>query len=213
MAKRVHRRRNAKGHFVKGGGHSSNPSRKRRRSSRKRAAVVVVNPRHAMNSHHKRGRRHRRNPDMIGAIGGGALHGITHGAAVVAGQVVARKLKGATQGILPASLNVSSGMAGVATSAIAALGVTVAHALLTPPKYKTLGAFVVAGAWSEAINQALAQTPIASYLSAFPRSPLRIVNPAARGRIAAYPRAALAAGAPAFSAYPRTVGLPANAGM
>ena len=210
MAKRV--RRGAKGRFVKSHARS-NPSRKRRRSSkRKRAAVVVVNPRHAMNSHRRR-RHHRRNPDLIGSIGGGALHGITHGATVVAGQVVARKLKGATQGILPSSMNVSSGMAGVATSAVAALGVTVAHALLTPAKYKTLGAFVVAGAWSEAINQALAQTPIAPYLAAYPRPALRIVTPVRGGRIAAYPRAALSAGAPAFAAYPRTVGLPANAGM
>jgi hypothetical protein len=120
----------------------------------------------------------------LGSIFEESVAGVGRGFAVVSGQVVARKIKGAAQGILPATTNVSTGLPGIATTAGAAVAITVLVALLAPPKYKRVGEFVIAGAWSEAINCGLAQTPIAPYLSAFPmrRSPVRgYVQPAHAG--------------------------------
>jgi len=200
MASRA-RRRNKSGRFVKGGA-SKNPGRKRgRRKARSRAAVVVVNPKHRARrrrakanppTHHRR-RRARRNPPSLGSVFEEAVTGAGRGFAVVGGQVVTRKIRGAAQGIVPATTNVSTGLPGVATTAGAALAITVLAAMLTPPKYRRAAEFVVAGAWSEAINCGLAQTPIAPYLSAF--SPTRrsivrgYVQPARVRGVQAWPAA------------------------
>lgn len=116
-------------------------------------------------------------------IGGGAVDGLVNGGLVVLGQVAARKIRGAAQGVLPATTNVSSGMAGVVTSLVAAVGVSIATHFVPKRLLSTArAAHVVAGAFSEAWNQGIAQTPLAPYMSAFPRpTVVRIARPNLNG--------------------------------
>jgi hypothetical protein len=191
MAGRKRARRRKDGRFVKSGA-SSNPHKRRRR--KRHAATRVARRRHAAATnpprHHRR--RARRNPPLMGrgsAIGH-ALSGAVNGVSVAGGQLLARKIRGAAQGVLPATVNVSKGLSGVATTSAAALLVSWITAMFAPAKYRRAGEFIIAGAWSEAINMALAQTPAAPYLSAF--SPRRFPSgvaawPARRVGVAAWP--------------------------
>jgi hypothetical protein len=118
----------------------------------------------------------------VRGIVGTTIDGAKNGTAVLAGQVIARKIRGATQGMLPSSVNVSSGLGQV--------GVTLGAAVLTsigvgflPGSLRRFGPFIVAGAFSEAMSSALALTPVAPYLSAFPRSRVIRVGPGAARRI------------------------------
>lgn len=204
--KRSRRRKN--GRFVKAGV-TSNPPRKRRR----RRTVAVA--RRSSSSAPRRRRRVHRNPPMLSVRGArGTVKSIAAGAvnglSVVAGQVIARKVKGAAQGVLPATTNVSTGLPGIATTSAAALAVTVLSAMFAPAKYRRQSEFVIAGAWSEAINCALAASPVAPYLSAFPvRRAAGVAAWPMRGRVgvSAYPTS-LPRSSGRVAAYPqmRTVG-------
>jgi hypothetical protein len=168
--KRARRRKN--GRFVAGAA-KSNPGRKRRKRrshsvavARRRSVRASSNPRRFVAR-----RRARRNPPLLRGVSGtvkSVTAGVMNGLSVVGGQVIARKIKGAAQGILPASTNVSTGLPGIATTSAAALAVSVLSAMFAPSKYRRQSEFVIAGAWSEAINCALAASPVAPYLSAFP---------------------------------------------
>ena len=148
---------------------------------------------------------------MIAAVGAAALKGAVGGVAVSVGRLAARKARGALQGALGAKANVSTGLPGLATTVGAAVALTVATTLL-PKKHKTLGELAVAGAFSEAVDFGLAMTPIAPYLGAFPKAPLRIVDN--RRNLAGYNRRALNPGASAgLGGYTRAMGVPAGAGM
>jgi hypothetical protein len=207
MAKRVHRRRNAKGHFIKGGSHT-NPPRKRSHAKRGRKAVAVMHS----NSHHRLRRHHHRNPDMISIVGSAAAKGL----GVVGGQVLARKVRGGLQGVLTTNVNVSTGLPGLATTLGAAVLGALAHAHFTPAKHRGIGDAVVVGMFAEAINFGLALTPAAPYLSAYAPRPIVRVVPTNR-RLAAYPRGALpasnSASATRFGAYARSMGGAPGAGM
>ncbi len=211
MAKRVRRRRSRSGQFTA----KRNPSRKRSRRRRTSTAVARHNPprrrrRRSVAATTHRRRRARRNPDIITAVGGAAFQGAINGAGVVVGETLGRKIRGGVQGMLPADVNVSSGLPGLATSAAVSLAVTAAASMFTPARYRKFGEFVVAGAWAETINQALAQTPVAKYLSAYP-SPLRLAGGArVRGAVRAYPQLPARSG---VAAYPRMAGVPAVAGL
>jgi hypothetical protein len=188
--KRARRRKN--GRFVKSGA-SSNPHKKRRRRRHAVARRASSNPPRAAKRRRTR-RRAYRNPPMLksakGAIGG-TISDVGHGFSVVGGQVAVRKVKGAAQGVLPATVNVSKGLPGVAVTSGAALAVSVLSAMFTPAKYRRAAEFFVAGAWSEAINCAIALTPIAPFMSAFPRPGLN-AWPMGGGRrvgVAAWPAA------------------------
>lgn len=151
---------------------------------------------------------------MMAVVGSAAAKGL----GVVAGQVVARKIRGALQGVVTTKVNVSTGLPGLATTLGAAVVGAIAHSHFTPPKHKGIGEAVVVGMFAEAINFGLALTPAAPYLSAYPPRPaVRIVAPARGGRFNAWARGALP-GAPMstgtrFGAYARSVGVPAGAGM
>lgn len=152
---------------------------------------------------------------MLGAVGAAAMRGAVGGVGVVAGQTIARKVRGGLQGVVTTKANVSTGLPGLATTAGAALALSAVHAMMTPSKYRSFGEAVVLGAWAEAINFGLALTPVAPYLSAFPPRPaLRVIDPR---RFGGYARRGL--GAPAFGtsttfgAYTRAMGVPTNAGM
>lgn len=135
-----------------------------------------------------------------GSALGQATAGIVNGVSVAGGQLLARKIRGAAQGVLPATVNVSKGLSGVATTSAAALLVSWLTAMFAPARYRRAGEFIIAGAWSEAINMALAQTPAAPYLSAF--SPRRM--PAG---VAAWPNRRVNAGVSAWpAALPRSSG-------
>ncbi len=200
---------------------AANPPRRRRR----RSAVTVARRRQSTSVARVTRRRRRRvgfrrNPPNIRGIVGGVFEGIKTGSAVVVGQTIARKVRGAVQGMLPASINVSTGLGQVGVSLAAAVGTTVAVGFL-PSSFRRFGPFIVAGAFSETINAALAQTPIAPYLSAFPNRRVVRVGPGANGaqgravaaanggRVSAWPRAL----AGNLSAYPRNAGMPMNAGV
>lgn len=212
MAKRVRRRRSRSGQFTKA---ARNPSRKRRRRRTTSTAVARHNPprrrrRRTVAATTFRRRRARRNPDIITAVGGAAFQGAINGAGVVVGETLGRKIRGAVQGMLPADVNVSTGLPGLATSAAASLAITAAASLFTPARYRKFGEFITAGAWAETINQALAQTPVAKYLSAYPQS-LRLAGASrVRGGVRAYPQLPARGG---VAAYPRMAGVPAVAGL
>jgi hypothetical protein len=183
------------------------PARRRRRK-----AVFASNPprrhhRRRVARHHRR--RFSRNPGIsTSGIVGGIVQGLKDGAVVVAGQVAARKIRGAITGMLPAATQTSlkSGAGYVALSIGSAVAVSIAAKKFLPAQAR----MAAAGAFSEAINAALAQTPIAPYLGAF--APRRIVPIAGRRPVGvgAWTAPAAVAG---VGAWPRVVGMPAMAGM
>jgi hypothetical protein len=200
MAKRgKRRRRGGGGRFVARKRGHSNPPRKR---SRRRRSVAYSNP----PRHH---RRRRRNPDIIAAIGGNATkQGIT-ALGVVAGETLARKGRGALQGMLPTTVNVSSGWTSVAVTAAAALAASIVSTL-APSKFKRAAESLAVGAWAETLNCAIAQTPAAPYfagraLSAYPQR-LRSRRPG----VQAWP--AVTSGGAGMNAWPtfRAAGTPAG---
>lgn len=141
----------------------TNPRRRRRSVRRARRNYFYGNRR-------RHRRRYRRNPAFIGSargLVGNIVQGLKDGAAVVGGQVATRKIRGAITGMLPATTaaQVSKGMGYVALS----LASTIVTALIARKALPGQARMIVAGAYSETINCALAQTPIAPYLSAFPR--------------------------------------------
>lgn len=192
------RRRNSKGRFVK----ASNPARRRRRRRNPSRAVAVrsANPatrrrrrrrnpgafariRRANPRHHRR--RRRRNPGMGGLVGN-IVQDLKNGAGVVLGQVAVRKIRGAVTGMLPAATQttVATGAGHVALSLAAAITASVAARKFAPGYAR----YVAAGAMSEVLNGVLATTPIAPFLSAFPRRvPVRM--PAGRNGVNAWPAA------------------------
>jgi hypothetical protein len=165
-------------------------------------------------------RRYRRNPSILGSsrgIVGGIVQGLKDGGAVVLGQVAARKIKGAVTGMLPATAQaqVSSGIGAIGLSLVSAIGASLIAKKALPGQAR----LIAAGAFSETINQALAQTPVAPFLAGTTRRPVRLVaNPVAARRIAGGVRAWPGSGVPAagrtgVAAWPRSVGMPTNAGM
>lgn len=152
--------------------------------------------------------RRRRNPGLAGitsrGIVGNIVQGLKDGAAVVGGQVVARKVSGAVTGMLPATMQpkVQSGAGKVALSIASAVVTSLIARRVLPAQAR----LITAGAFSETINCALAMTPIAPFLSAYP---MRRTNP----RLAAYPGTGagrLIAAPPRLAAYPRMVGVPSH---
>jgi len=205
MAKRARRRHGKGGRFLKtGASHSSQPKRRRRHHRTAAAANPPKRRRRRAALAHSSGRRRaRRNPPAVKSIITNTIAGVQNGFAVVSGQVLARKIKGAAQGVLPATTNVSTGLPGVAVTSAAALAISIASAFLTPAKYRSAAEFVIAGAWSEAINQALAQTPVAPYLSAFSMRRVAAYPLANRASMRAYPAALpRSTGRVALSGYP-----------
>lgn len=216
MAKRRRRRRAA----------TNAPRRRRRRrnpGALARARSVRTNPtrrRHSRRRRHTLGnpRRHRRvkrNPSLGSARGivGGIVQGLKDGGAVVLGQVGARKVRGAVTGMLPANVQaqVSGGVGAIALSLASAVVVSLVARKALPGQARLISA----GAFSETINAALAKTPIAPFLSAYP--PRRIaLAPAGRGRpgVAAWPGQPAIPVRAGVAAYPmmRSVGMPINAG-
>jgi len=193
------RRRNAKGRFVK----ASNPARRRRRRRNPARSVAVA--RRATSANPARRRRRRRNPGAfarirranphrrrrrrrnpsMGGIVGNIVQDLKNGAGVVLGQVAVRKIRGAVSGMLPATsqATVSAGAGHVALSLAAAIVASVA-ARKAAPNYAR---YIAAGAMSEVLNGVLATTPIAPFLSAFPRRvPVRMPG---RGNVNAWPAA------------------------
>lgn len=147
--------------------------------------------------HHAR-RRFRRNPP-IGSIVNQLKAAAIDGATVFVGQIATRKIRGAVTGILPAATQtkVATGVGYAALNLAAATGVAVA-AHKFGGKYARM---LAAGAFAEAISCAVAQTPAAPYLGAYPP---RRIRSGTRAGLGAYVRpSALAAGASAgLSAYP-----------
>lgn len=188
------------------------------RRRRRRAAVTHRNPPTRRRRRRAVARsRYRRNPGLPSTRGivGGIIQGLKDGAAVVGGQVAARKARGAITGMLPAAAKakVATGAGYVALSIASAIGVSLAARKFLPGQAR----MIAGGAWSEAINAALAQTPVAPYLGAF--APVRRLVPA-RGRVnnvSAWPGSGAAqlaaAGRSGVAAWPRSVGMPMNAGM
>jgi hypothetical protein len=123
------------------------------------------------------------------------MQGLYDGAGVVAGQVATRKAVGAIQGA--AKLATPTAATKIALNIAAAAAITVAARKLLPSKFQSSARFVAAGAFSEAINVALAQTPIAPYLSAFPRGAGRVASRIGGGALAPGRRVG-----GAFAAYP-----------
>lgn len=128
---------------------------------------------------------------------------------VVAGETYARKARGALGGMLPATVNVSTGWHGVAVTGAAALAATIA-ATLAPAKFKRALESVAVGAWAETGNCAIAQTPAAPFfagraLSAYPQR-IRSRRPG----VQAWP--AVTSGSAGVSAWPtfRAAGTPAG---
>lgn len=178
--------------------HKINPRRRRRRASvtrmasgrkrSRRAAVTHVNPRRRRHSY-------RRNPSFgINFL----VEGLKDGAGVVVGQVGTRKLANLARQHVP-GLSATTGIMAVAPTFVGAIA-TAFVARKALPKYSRV---ITAGAFAEAINQALAQTPVATYLSAWPMGGARV------GTVSAWPgRAALPAPAPGVRAWPsRRVGI------
>lgn len=156
----------------------ANPPRRRRR----RHVVARANP-------SRRRRGYRRNPP--GGMMGQVTEGLQDGLAVVGGQVIARKLATGVAAMVPTPTNATiQKVQYVGLRLAAAIGVAMASKKFAP-KYSRM---MTAGAFSEAINAGLAQTPIAPFLAAIPRrrgNPAlagRRINPAI-GRVAAWPAA------------------------
>lgn len=176
-----------------------NPGRRRRRR------------RHSIAARRHVRRRHRRNPGLLPSgrgIIGNIVQGLKDGTAVVGGQVVARKISGAVTGMLPATTQakVTTGPGKIALSLVSAVVTSLIARKVLPNQAR----LITAGAFSETINCALAQSPVAPFLSAYPR---RTVMP----RVAAYPgtgSSRLLNQGPRVAAYPgmRVVGLPAHVG-
>ena len=183
---RAKRKRGKGGRFVRHHAKATNPHRRHHHKRRRNSHHMRNAPRHH--------RRRRRNPDLVGSIGAESMRAGVAGLGVVAGQVAVRKIRGAVQGMLPATTNVSTGWQGVAAALGAAVVVTGVVTLAVPAKYRNIARAVAAGAMSEAANQALAQTPVAPYLSAFPtRAPVIRVAPPVGSRAALKNRTSLAA--------------------
>lgn len=176
---------------------ASNPRRHRRRVHRRRRVALLANPRrrrpHRFSAnpprsvaanprrrHHRR--RFRRNPP-IGSIINQLKLAAVDGASVFVGQVATRKLRGAVTGILPATTHaqVTSGVGYAALNLAAASGVAVlAHKF--GGRYARL---LAAGAFAEAISCAVAQTPVAPYLGAFPPRRVRMIQGSPGRRVSA----------------------------
>lgn len=210
----------------------SAPRRRRRRAvavarttarpvRRRRRPVFAANPpaRRRRRKHAASGkrRRFRRNPGLVPSsargIVGGIVQGLKDGAAIVGGQVAARKIRGAITGMMPAAqqAGLKSGAGYVGLSLVGAIITSIAAKKLIP----TQARMITGGAFSEVINAGLAQTPAAAYLGAFGPS-RRLIAPAARRGVAAWPGSGarpLAAGRTGMAAWPKSVGMPSNAGM
>jgi hypothetical protein len=178
-----------------------NPPRRRRRRLRHNPPAVVRRRARAAFGANPRRRRFRRNPGGVNVrgIGNQVIGDLKNGAAVFLGQLVARKTQGALSGMLPATVDVTTGMNSVFIKGAAAVAISVGARKLMP-KY---AAYAAAGAWSEVIAAGLAMSPAAGYLGAF--RVRRVVPVAANraGRVSAYPGGQRAVGAPrGVSAWP-----------
>lgn len=203
--KRVRRRRKATTSLLSNGRrrkrraavtHRNPPKRRRRRTG---VALFRANPGVVVHRNPRKRRRHhfRRNPGLLpgGArgIANTVMQGLKDGASVVGGQIAARKIRGAVTGMLPAETQASlkTGVGYVALSIASAIGVAIGARKLLPAQAR----FLAAGAFSEAINAGLAQTPVAPYLGAFapPRRVLPTRTAGSRG-VSAWPMAGAPAG-------------------
>lgn len=152
---------------------------------------------------HRRRRHHRRNPSFgLGFL----VSALKDGATISVARVANRKIAGLINQYVP-GLSATSPIGTIGAKVLAAAVVGLASRRLLPA-YSRL---VTAAAMSDAIDAGIAATPLAGYLSAYPR----IVRP----MVAGYPRAAgaLPAGRPAVGAWPtmtgrRSVGMPKQAG-
>ena len=124
------------------------------------------------------------------------MEGLKDGAGVVVGQVGTRKLGNLAKQYVP-GLSATTGLMAAAPAFVGAIA-TAFIVRKAAPKYSRV---VTAGAFAEAINQTLAQTPVATYLNAWPAGGARV------GTVSAWPAKA-ALPAPGMRAYPaRRVGL------
>lgn len=179
---------------------SAAPVRRRRRRShvrrhaRRRRNPGAIGPVRRRNPRRRRRavarhRRRRRNPGIASARG--IVQGLKDGAAVVGGQVATRKISGAVTGMLPATMQpkVQTGVGKIGLSLLSAVVTSLIARRALPAQSR----LITAGAFSETINCALAQTPIAPFLSAYPHA----------RRLSAYPTSGYNVPA-GMSAYPGT---------
>lgn len=168
---RVHRRR-----------HAVNARRTRRTRRRRRPVAVThyaANPgrsrrRHAVARVHRRrhARRYRHNPRFgVNFL----MEGLKDGVAVSAGQLVTKKLGGIAQQYVP-GLSGTGAVPVIGSSAIAAVVTSLAARQFVPRASR----LITAGAFSQVVNAAIAQTPLAGTLglSAWPApvAPVRAVG-------------------------------------
>jgi hypothetical protein len=114
---------------------------------------------------HRRRRRVRRNPPNVRGITNSILADLKNGGAVFVGGLATKKLRGAITGMLPTATQTQlAGTAGQIGLSIVGATVTAMAARKFAPAYAR---FIAAGAFAEAIDCALKQTPIAPYLGAF----------------------------------------------
>lgn len=152
-----------------------------------------------MRRHHRR--RFRRNPPFgLGFV----MEALKDGATISVARVANRKVAGLLNQYVP-GLAATSPVGTIGAKLIAATIIGLASRRLLP-KYSRLA---TAAAMSDAIDAGIAATPLAAYLSAYPR----IVRPA----VAGYGRPAVTAGRPAVGAWTgqatrRSVGMPMRAG-
>lgn len=148
------------------------------------------------------------------------VQGLKDGTVIVGGQIGARKIRGAITGMIPVTsqASVQSGAGYIALTVVSALIVSLAAKKFVPAYAR----MATAGAFSETINAALAQTPVAAYLGAFAPVRRRVIPSGAGNRrgVAAWPGAsasymALQGARTGVAAWPmpRSVGMPSNAGM
>lgn len=182
----------------------ANPARRRRRRR-----VARANPA----TRRRRRGGFRRNPGLssVSGIVGNVVQGVKDGAAVVVGEIASRKVRGAITGVLPANVQaqVATGAGKIALSIAASLVVSLVARRAMPGQAR----LITAGAFAESINCALAATPVAKYLAAYPGTGTRRISGA---RLGAWTGAALPAGTARrtpVAAYPmRSVGMPIQVG-
>lgn len=176
-----------------------NNAPKKRRRVRRNPGVAVA--RAAKKNPVKRRRSsYRRNPGIVADLTTGFVDGVS----VSGGRLATRKLAAAAAAMLPAP------EAGSTMEKVQAVGVRVASALAVgfaarrfAPKWARM---ITAGAFSDAVDCALAQTPAAPFLSAFARvrRPAALPMPARRVGTSAWPGNQL----PRVSAWPQRLASP-----
>ena len=129
-------------------------------------------------AHHRRGRGFRRNPPLSV---GGIMQGVQDGAAGCTRAAWSqRKFTGAVNGMLTSATATNplpTAISTVGLRLVAAVGL----GIVTPKFAPKFARMVTAGAFSETIASALAQTPVAPYLGAMPARRFVASVPGTRG--------------------------------